>query len=250
MAEKKFDINVEMPAHTETYRRFDTKVQLLKYKVLLAVARHAWHGDLLESIIDIPKEIIPGKTPSMRCCVYKERAILGERVKLAMGGDKDDEHIIHVIDIACDECPAGGYEVTDSCRGCLAHRCGDVCPRGAITYDVHQKAHIDKTKCVNCGRCAQVCPYSAISNRKRPCEAACKVGAIGMAEDHSASIDYDKCISCGACVYQCPWGALTDKSYILDAIRMLQLFSLLTSYWSPGSMSVRFLHSMRFPVQN
>ena len=204
------------------YRRFDTKVQLLKYKVLLAVARHAWQGDLLESVIDIPTEIIPGKTPSMRCCVYKERAILGERVKLAMGGPKDDEHIIHVIDIACDDCPAGGYEVSDSCRGCLAHRCENVCPRGAISYDSQQKAHIDKSKCINCGRCAQVCPYSAITNRKRPCEVACKVGAIGMAEDRSASIDYEKCISCGACVYQCPWGALTDKSYILDAIRILK----------------------------
>ncbi len=222
MNEQRFDTNVELLAHDDSIRRFDTKVQLLKYKVLLGVARHAWQGDLLESVMDIPKEIIPGKTPSMRCCVYKERAILGERVKLAMGGDRDDEHIIHVIDIACDECPAGGYEVTDSCRGCLAHRCGDVCPRGALTYDAHQKAHIDKSKCINCGRCAQVCPYSAISNRKRPCEKACKVGAIGMAEDHSASINYDKCISCGACVYQCPWGALTDKSYILDAIRMLQ----------------------------
>jgi hypothetical protein len=31
--------------------------------------------------------------------------------------------IIEVIDIACDECPVGGYEVTNSCRGCLAHRC-------------------------------------------------------------------------------------------------------------------------------
>ena len=203
-------------------RKFDTKVQHLKYKVLRSVARHAWNDDLLESVPDIPKEIIPGKTPSMRCCVYKERAILAERVKLAMGGPKNDPNIIHVIDIACDECPAGGYMVTDSCRGCLAHRCEDVCPRNAITFDEHMKAHIDKSKCVNCGRCAQVCPYSAIANRKRPCENACKVKAIGMAEDTSACIDYNKCISCGACVYQCPFGAITDKSFILDAIKMLK----------------------------
>ncbi len=65
----------------------------------------------------------------MRCCVYKERAILGERVKLAMGGDKSNPNVIEVIDIACDECPVGGYEVTDACRGCLAHRCEDVCKR-------------------------------------------------------------------------------------------------------------------------
>ena len=69
-------------------RKFDTKVQHLKYKVLREVARKAWNDTLLEKVLDIPKEIVPGKTPTMRCCVYKERAILGERVKLAMGGDK------------------------------------------------------------------------------------------------------------------------------------------------------------------
>ena len=203
-------------------RKFDTKVQHLKYKVLREVARHAWKDELTEKLLDIPTEIIPGKTPTMRCCVYKERAILAERVKLAMGGDKTNPNVIEVIDIACDECPAGGFTVTESCRGCLAHRCEDVCPRGAITFDEHQKAHIDKAKCVNCGRCAQVCPYSAIADRKRPCENACKIKAIGMAEDGSASIDNGKCISCGACVYQCPFGAISDKSFILDAIRLLK----------------------------
>ena len=132
-------------------RKFDTKVQHLKYKVLRDVARHAWNNDLLENIVEIPKEIIPGKTPTMRCCVYKERAIMSEMVKLAMGGDKSNPNVIEVIDIACDDCPDSGYTITDSCRGCLAHRCEDVCPRDAITFDSHQKAHIDKSKCVNCG---------------------------------------------------------------------------------------------------
>ena len=143
-------------------RKFDTKVQYLKYKVLREVARHAWKGDLVEHVIDIPKDIIPGKTPTMRCCVYKERAILAERVKLAMGGDSGNPNVIEALDIACDDCPAGGYQVSDACRGCLAHRCGDACPQDAISYDEPQKAHIDKTKCVNCGKCAEVCPYAAI----------------------------------------------------------------------------------------
>lgn len=203
-------------------RKFDTKVQHLKYKVLRDVARHAWRGDLLENVHNIPKEIVPGNEPTMRCCVYKERAILAERVSIAMGGDKTNPNVIEVIDIACDECPAGGYTVTDACRGCLAHRCEDVCPRGALTFDEHQKAHIDKTKCVNCGKCAQVCPYTAITNRKRPCENACKIKAISMAEDGSAKIDNNKCISCGACVYQCPFGAISDKSFILNVIDLIK----------------------------
>ena len=203
-------------------RKFDTKIQHLKYKVLREVARQAWNDTLLENVLDIPKMIVPGKTPTMRCCVYKERAILAERVKIAMGGDPDTPNVIQVIDIACDECPAAGYEVTASCRGCLAHRCEDVCKKGAISFDHHHVAHIDKSKCVECGQCAKVCPYSAIVNRKRPCQAACKVKAISINKDQVASIDYNKCIQCGACVYQCPFGAITDKSYILNVIDLLK----------------------------
>ena len=177
-------------------RKFDTKVQYLKYKVLREVARDAWNDTLLENVLNIPKIIVPGKTPTMRCCVFKERAILGERVKLAMGGDKHNGNVVEVIEIACDACPAAGYEVTDSCRGCLAHRCEDVCKRGAITFDHNHVAHIDKSKCVECGQCAKVCPYAAIDN--------------------------EKCISCGACVYQCPFGAIMDKSFIVDVIDILK----------------------------
>lgn len=203
-------------------RKFDTKVQYLKYKVLREVARLAWTDSLTEKLLDIPKMIVPGKTPTMRCCVYKERAILGERVKIAMGGDKENPNVIQVIDIACDECPAAGYEVTDSCRGCLAHRCEDVCKRGALSFDHNHVAHIDKSKCVECGQCAKVCPYAAIVNRTRPCQAACKVKAIAINEDNAAAIDQEKCIQCGACVYQCPFGAISDKSFILDAIDLLK----------------------------
>ncbi|MBO5915046.1 MAG: 4Fe-4S dicluster domain-containing protein, partial [Clostridia bacterium] len=198
------------------------KVQHLKYKVLREVARHAWDDTLYDRILDIPAMISPGKTPTMRCCVYKERAILTERVKLAMGGDRENPNVIEVIDIACDECPAAGYEVTDSCRGCLAHRCEDVCKRGAITFDQNHVAHIDKSKCVECGQCAKVCPFSAIANRKRPCQNACKVKAISINTNNAASIDNSKCISCGACVYQCPWGAIADKSFILDVVSLLK----------------------------
>lgn len=203
-------------------RKFDTKVQYLKYKVLREVAKHSWNDTLIENLWNIPKTISPGKEPTMRCCVYKERAILGERVKLAMGGDKENPNVIEVIDIACDECPAAGYEVTDSCRGCLAHRCEDVCKRGAISFDHNHVAHIDKSKCVECGQCAKVCPFFAIVNRKRPCQNACKVKAIKINEDNAASIDNNKCIQCGACVYQCPFGAISDKSYILNVIDILK----------------------------
>ncbi len=203
-------------------RKFDTKIQHLKYRVLREVARLAWEGRLLEKVSDIPETLFPGPKATMRCCIYKERAILAKRVGLAMGGNRENPNVIEVISIACDECPMGGYEVTGACRGCLAHRCEDVCPRDAITFDEQQKAHIDKTKCVECGACSKVCPFSAITNHKRPCQNACKVKAISMDENKAALIDNDKCIACGACVYQCPFGAISDKSYILDAIDLIQ----------------------------
>ena len=203
-------------------RKFDTKVQYLKYKVLREVASQAWNDTLLKNLLDIPKIIVPGKTSTMRCCVYKERAILAERVKMAMGGETQNNNVIQVIDIACDECPAAGYEVTDSCRGCLAHRCEDVCKRGAISFDHNHVAHIDKSKCVECGACAKVCPFAAIVNRKRPCQISCKVKAISINENNAASIDNEKCIQCGACVYQCPFGAITDKSFILNVVDLIK----------------------------
>lgn len=202
-------------------RKFDTQVEYIKYKVLKEVATHAWNHQLYEHLLDIPKTINPTRKPISRCCVYKEQAILAERVKLAVGGSRN-KHIVEVIEIACDECPVGGYEVTNGCRGCLAHKCQSVCPRNAISFDSHNRAVIDKEKCIECGLCAKVCPYSAIKNNQRPCVAACKVDAISMDEHKVAVIDHDRCISCGACVVQCPFGAMVDKSYIIDVIDYIQ----------------------------
>lgn len=204
-------------------RIFDTKVQHLKYKVLCEVARKAWDDKLLEEIDEIPEIIVPGPDPTMRCCVHKDRAIISERIKMAVGGNRKNPNIIEVAENACDECPAAGYEVTSTCRGCVAHRCEDVCKRGAISFDNNHVAHIDKSKCVECGLCSKVCPYSAITNRQRPCQNACKTKAIAINNDtNAAMIDNNKCIQCGACVYRCPFGAIMDKSFIINVIDIIK----------------------------
>lgn len=223
-------------------RNFDTEVQFLKYRVLKSVSRRAFNGTLLKELPNIPNEIIPGPKPTTRCCIYKERAIVNERIKLALGGNPDNPNVIEVINIACDECPVAGYKVTEACRGCIAHRCEVACKFGAIYFDRNQKAHIDKDKCVECGACSKVCPYSAIANHKRPCEVACKVKAITMDPNHTAVINNDKCIQCGACVYQCPFGAIVDKSYILDAIEMLKNKEEVYAIVAP-SISAQFVYA-------
>lgn len=203
-------------------RKFETDVHRLKYRILKAVAKRAFQNELMESYYEIPKEISPGPKATMRCCIYKERAIAQERVKLAMGGDRTRKSIVEVIDIACDECPVDLYTVGQSCRGCIASRCIKTCPKGAITKGKDGRAHIDPEKCVECGRCAKVCPYGAISANIRPCERSCQAGAIKMNAEKKASIDEDKCVNCGACVYHCPFGAVVDRSFMVDAISILK----------------------------
>jgi len=141
---------------------------------------------------------------------------------MAMGGNKENPNPVQVMEIACDECPAAGMLVTEACRGCMMHSCKEVCPKGAITI-VNHRCHIDKEKCIECGKCAAACPYSAIIAQKRPCIKSCKPKALSIRkEDDKAVIDNDKCISCGACVVSCPFGAITDRSLVLDIIDMLK----------------------------
>ena len=204
--------------------KFDTRVQELRYSILREIISHLQKEDLEESFYEIPKAIVKGPKPSMRCCIYKERAIVEERVTVATKFKiRGDENVIQVLPIACDECPLGGFTVSDACRGCIAHRCAEACPRKCISFDENLHAHIDKTRCVNCGLCAQACPYQAIENRVRPCERACKQKAISPdPETNAASINDEKCVHCGACVYTCPFGAIVDISYCKEIVKMLK----------------------------
>ena len=118
-------------------RVFDTNVQVVKYNVLKEVIRRAYEGGLEDAYYEIPKVICPGPKPQIRCCIYKERTIIQDRIKLAMGGDRNNPNPVEVIDIACDECPAEGVMVTPACRGCMVHACQDVCPKGAISIVNH-----------------------------------------------------------------------------------------------------------------
>lgn len=203
-------------------RIFDTYVQQLKYRVLKEVAKLAYENRLDEAYYKVPRIVIPEDFETTRCCIYKARAIVEERTRLAMGGDKENPNIIESISIACDQCREQRFVVSQLCRGCISHKCQEVCKVGALSFDKNHRAIIDPEKCVECGKCKQACPYGAIVEHICPCMASCKVNAISINENKKAVIDYDKCVMCGACVYNCPFGAMSDKSFILDVIKLLK----------------------------
>ncbi|KXL52785.1 iron hydrogenase 1 [Anaerotignum neopropionicum] len=212
-------------------KEFESNVQYIKYLVIKEVAQRFFHGTLDKSINsyrEIAEAIIPGPKAMFRCCIYKERHIIEERVHLVLEPTKDNR-IINVLSSACDECPIDRFVVTEACRGCLGHKCQEVCPRNAITI-VNHRSYINQALCIECGRCKQVCPFNAISEVKRPCIRSCPVGAVQINEEKKAFIDHEKCITCGACVYQCPFGAIVDKSFVLNILDLIQNSWNNTSY--------------------
>lgn len=201
----------------------------IKHEVLKATAKHAFEGKLHEDYEQIPYEIITGIKPNFRCCVYREREIVRQRVRMAMGKlpqdvlytDADPSQVVHVIPCACEGCPIAKITVTQNCQSCLAKKCAKACPFGAIT-NTPRGAVIDQDKCRKCGKCVAACPYNAIVEIERPCKKSCPVKAISMDENDIATIDPKKCINCGACVVGCPFGAISDVSMmtsVIDALR-------------------------------
>ncbi len=210
-----------------------TAVAQLRRMVLEHISRYTWNGELPERVYEILDEVRED-TPRYRCCVYKERAVLKNRIDMALG-QPADEHIvsaarktleeaerldlpvIDVLPVACDQCPIETYFVTDACRHCIAHKCMNNCPKKAISL-VQNRAFIDRTKCVECGRCKQVCPYGAIIEIHRPCVRACGLQAVSIGSDKKAVIDHEKCVACGACRNACPFGAIDERSSIVRVI--------------------------------
>jgi [FeFe] hydrogenase (group B1/B3) len=227
----------------EKTRGLFTSVKDVRRQVLTEVAKMIVKKKPASYIETIPYNIISKDTPTYRESVFRERAIVRERTRLAFGLDIkefgahgpiiDDVTpamtdkkflklpIVNVIKIACERCEEDSFWVTNNCRKCMAHPCTIVCPVEAVSIQ-KEGAIIDQNKCIRCGRCAQVCPYNAIVHRERPCAQACGVGAIMTDESGFAAIDYKKCVSCGMCIVACPFGATAEKSEIVQIIHALR----------------------------
>lgn len=225
-------------------RGLHTQVSDLRKDVFVEVARIAYESENINDDLEaIPYKLSPDENPRFRDSVYRERAVSSERTRLALGlslrpqnkpvhitsgldeATVDEMYyeppLMQVIPSACNACEDNVYEVSNLCRGCVAHSCMEVCPRDAITH-VDGQAHIDKSKCVKCGKCKSACPYDAIGKKVRPCSVACGIKAIESDEYGRAVIDQDKCLSCGMCMVSCPFGAIADKSQIFQLIRCMK----------------------------
>lgn len=206
-----------------------TDINQIKNAVLYKVAEYAYEGTLEDKMEHIPYEITDPIVPSFRCCVYREREILRQRVRLAMGKlpsdlhyeKKDDTQIVHVMQSACEGCPIDRVTVTNNCQNCLAKKCMKACKFDAIIHTPNG-AYIDKTKCKNCGACVKACPYNAIVDIERPCIKSCPVNAVDMDDHDLAIIDEEKCINCGQCVIKCPFGAIGAVSMMTNVINSIR----------------------------
>lgn len=203
-----------------------TDISEIKRAILIKVAKYSYEGNILSHYESIPFELTNRLTPVFRCCVYKERTIFADRVRMGMGRlpiderheNNDPAQIVYVIPPACEGCPIERFTVTNNCHSCLAQKCVKACRFGAITKTPHG-AYIDSTKCKECGACMKACPYNAIVDTERPCKKSCPVSAIEIAETNNlAVIDEEKCINCGRCVVACPFGAIADVSQLSAVI--------------------------------
>ena len=98
--------------------------------------------------------------------------------------------------------PAVHIDLAESFCAFDCHKCGDVCPSGAIrrlSLSDKQRtqiglASVDESKCVKCGLCVMKCPKHAVKKERF--------------EDFPR-FDSDLCIGCGACKAACPVKAIT-----------------------------------------
>lgn len=205
----------------------DATILKVKHDVLYRVAKLAYEGKLEENRDQLPYEMIPGPQAQFRCCIYKEREVIRQRINLAEGkkptGERPPaESIVHIIPAACEGCPISRYVVTDNCQRCMGKACLNSCKFGAITVGMH-RAYIDPLKCKECGQCAKACPYNAIADLMRPCRRSCPVDALLIDKETSiAVIDKEKCIECGQCIHSCPFGAIGSRTFIVDIINAIK----------------------------
>ncbi len=65
----------------------DATALRITHEVLYEVAKLAFSGELEEKRDELPFKMIPGPKAQFRCCIYKEREVIRQRIRLAGGKD-------------------------------------------------------------------------------------------------------------------------------------------------------------------
>ena len=217
-------------------------------------------GNLVEEIDRIPLKMSPKNAQARgRCCIHKERAVLKYKMLPILGYRIDEEEdeltplsvyasralernstnssILTVVDEACTACVKTNYVVTNLCKGCVARSCYMNCPKDAITFLDNGQAHINHSKCINCGICKEACMYHSIVYIPVPCEEVCPVKAITKDENGIEHIDESKCIYCGKCINACPFGSIYEISQVFDILSAIKRGEQLVAIMAPSIMS-------------
>ena len=217
-------------------------------------------GNLVEEIDRIPLKMSPKNAQARgRCCIHKERAVLKYKMLPILGYRIDEEEeeltplsvyasralernstnssILTVVDEACTACVKTNYVVTNLCKGCVARSCYMNCPKDAITFPDNGQAHINHSKCINCGICKEACMYHSIVYIPVPCEEVCPVKAITKDENGIEHIDESKCIYCGKCINACPFGSIYEISQVFDILSAIKRGEQLVAIMAPSIMS-------------
>ena len=209
---------------------------------ILARVAASFFADRFAHIDDVPAQVLPDGSQCYHCNIENDRDIVRQICMAVLGFSPADEEgskrplhdyaaqalkreklepsKISVINSACMACRKERYIVSDLCRTCIARPCQVNCPKNAISF-VNGKAFIDQDLCIKCGRCHDVCPYSAIIKNVIPCEDSCPVGAITKDQAGKEHIDPEKCISCGKCLKSCPFGAIVERSQMVDVLKAM-----------------------------
>lgn len=214
----------------------------LKREVMIRLIKLFDQNALDQSLHTIPRLMTKEQQNARSCCLFHDRAIIEQQLQNFIGlkleqvdpmdelrdlwkkhlqnSDSKDFHL-NILSNACHSCPQESHVITNACRGCLARPCQANCPKDAISFE-NQRAKIDQSKCINCGKCVNECAYHAITYIPVPCKAACPVKAIDKDTNGQMQIDKSKCIACGKCIAECPFGAIMPRSSLIKVLEWMK----------------------------
>jgi [FeFe] hydrogenase (group B1/B3) len=239
---------------------FVNNTLIIRRELMSKLIKMHKEGTLISEIDRLPIKMSPKNIQARgRCCIHKERAVLKYKMLPILGYSIEEEEdeltplsdyaqrtldrkktnktILTVVDEACTACVKTNYVVTNLCKGCVARSCYMNCPKDAISFMENGQAHINHSKCINCGICKEACPYHSIVYIPIPCEEACPVKAIQKDENGIEHIDESKCIYCGKCINACPFGSIFEVSQVFDIFAAIKSGEKMVAIMAPSIQS-------------